>query len=379
MRNPPLLALVVSLVLSAPVARAQFGGGPVSVRTEAVEKRDVQLSQSLVATIEPVTQTTLAAEQPGLVVERSFDEGSVLAKDAVLVRMDTALLKIQREAAQAAADALAAEVDQEKLRAENALRESNRLKGLFEGKIIPEKEFLDQLTIAKTAAAGVKARAAEQAEKQAEVSRLDLMIKKSDVRVTLGNGVVARRYVEVGQWVKQGDPVADVVWTDPVFVRTNVPENLIARVKKGEEVRFSLDAIGDRVFVGKVDQILPVGDPASRTFPVKVLVPNPEGLLRPGFFARAMLLSAGGAGQFLVPKDAIVAGPQGQHVVVARDGKAVVVPVKRGPGGGAKASVVGELRENDRVVVRGNEALRGGEALMDPAAGPPGPPPAAGG
>jgi membrane fusion protein (multidrug efflux system) len=355
--------LPVFLFVAAPsLAFAQFGG-PVAVRTEPVENRDARVGQALVATIEPVTQTTLAAEQAGLVTERTFDDGSTLAEGQVLVRMDTALTKIERDAAQAAADALGAQVEQAKIKSENSQRESNRMKGLFEGKIIPEKEFLDALTLARTDAAEVLVRSAEHAQKKAQVALLDLMIKKSEVRTPLGKGIVAKRYVEVGQWVKQGDPVADVVWMDPVFVRTSVPEAFIGQVKQGEQVTFTLDAVPDKPFTGEINQVLPVADPVSRTFTVKVLVKNPDGLLRPGFFARATIHSRSGR-QFLVPKDAVVTAPDGQHVVVAREGKAVVVPVKRGAAEGTKLVVSGELKEGDQVVTRGNETLRGGEDLQ---------------
>lgn len=367
------------VILSAVQALAQFRGGPVAVRVEPVEKRDAQLAQALVATIEPVTQTTLAAEQPGLVTERNFDEGSILEKDAVIVRLDTALLEIELQAARAAADAVAAQVEQANIQATNSQREANRLKGLFESKIIPEKEYLDQVTIARTDAAIIRTRAAELAEKKAEVARLELVIQKSRVTAPMGKGVVAHRYVEVGQWVKQGDPIADMVWMDPVFVRTNVPESLIARVRKGDKVEITLDAVSDQTFTGVIDQILPVADPQSRTFPVKVLVANPEGTLRPGFFARATLLSSSGTPQFMVSKDALVSTPQGAHVVVARDGKAVIVPVKRGAAQGNKTAVTGELLESDQVVVRGNESLRGGEDLqIQNAAANKGTPPPAG-
>ena len=355
-----LFVPLLTLLLPA-VALAQQG--PVAVRVEPVERRPMQASKPLVATIEPVTETKLASELDGLVVERKFDEGNVVGKDEVIVRLDTDLLKIEREAAQAAADSLAAMLDQAKIKAENSQREANRLGVLFERKVIPEKEYLDALTISRTDAAAVKARAADVAEKKAEVARLDLQIKKSEIKAPMGKGVVARRYVEVGQWVKQGDPVADLLWLDPLFVRANVPEQVISKIKKGDDVRIRIEALGSAELTGKVDQIIPAADPGSRTFAVKVLLPNPEGAIRPGFFAMATFL-AGGGEQFLVPRDAVINRGTQSHVVAAREGKAVVIPVKPGPGDGNKVFVSGELKEGDRVITRGNETLRGGEPLQ---------------
>lgn len=372
-----ILALVVLLSACA-TASAQFGG-PVAVRAAPIEKRAWQVTSPLVATVESVTQTTLAAEQPGLVVERNLDEGSRVSKDQVLVRLDVELLKIQREAAEAARQALAGAVEQAKVRAEHSQREAERLKGLVSQRNTSDKEYRDAVTTARIEAVGITVRGAELNEKKAEVDRLDSLIRKSTVRAPLGDGVVTRRYVEVGQWVKQGDPVADLVWLDPVFVRVNVPEYAIAKVKKGGEARVTFDALGDATFTGVVDQVIPNADPGTRTFPVRILLKNPDRLIQPGFFARATILAPGGEKQFVVPKDAVISAADGSRVVAVREGKAVVVPVKRGSAEGDKISVTGALEESDAVVIRGNETLRGGETLMVEGQPPAGPPPAPGG
>ena len=103
---------------------------------------------------------------------------------------------------------------------------------------------------------------------------------------------------------------------------------------------------------------------------MKILLANPQLEIRPGFFARATLKLAAGEQGLVVPKDAVVMRGTAAHVVVGREGKAVIVPVMRGAAVGDAISVSGELKEGEQVVVRGNEALRGGEMLM-PAGGPP--------
>jgi membrane fusion protein (multidrug efflux system) len=188
------------------------------------------------------------------------------------------------------------------------------------------------------------------------------MLKRTQV-VAPFKGVIAKRHVEVGQWVEVGDAVADLVQTDPLFVRVNVPESVIARVKVGDEAEVQFDALGGEKLTGKVDQILPMADMGSRTFAVKVLLPNPEMQIRPGFFGRGVLTSSTQGARLLVPKDALVTRSGGSHVIVARDGKAALVQVERGPSEGGKIAVSGDLKEGEQVVIRGNETLRGGEPL----------------
>jgi RND family efflux transporter MFP subunit len=355
----------MGLLLGCTTAASAQLGGPVNVRVAPVERRTREVTQPLVASVEPVTQTTLAAEQAGLVVERRFDEGSRTRKDDVLVRMDVELLKLERDSMEAARLALEGALEQAKVRAENSRTEEQRVKGLTDARnAAAGREYRDALTTAKIDTTMVAVRTAELAQKKAEVDRISAAIRKMEVRDPIGNGVVAKRYVEVGQWVKQGDPVADVVWLDPVFVRCHVPEYVIAKIKRGDEARVVFDGLGDKPLVGTVDQVIPSADNASRTFPVKILLKNPGEVIRPGFFARATLLAKTEMPQFGVPKDAVMSGARGAHVVVAREGKAVVIAVKTSGAEGDKAYVTGDLKEDDRVVTRGNESLRGGEPLM---------------
>ncbi|MGH7213305.1 MAG: efflux RND transporter periplasmic adaptor subunit [Tepidisphaeraceae bacterium] len=373
MRFSSRCAVLLPIVLAASFAVAQMG--PAQVFVAPVEKRSVELTAPLVATVEAVTYTTLAAEQEGLVDERLFDEGQKVEKGQVLVRVDTELLKIQRDAAEAARLAIAAELKQAQAEVDNANRERDRIAEMRQTNVAQEKEYRDAVTDAEIAIAKVAQKSAEQAEKKAEVDRLSLMITKADVKAPIA-GVIAKRHAEVGQWIKQGDAVAELVQLDPLWVRTAVPEEAVQRVRKGDEATVMVDALGGKTFAGKVDQILPVADQASRTVWVKILVPNPDGSIMPGFFARATLSSSTSDASLLVPKDALV--PQGErvHVAVVRDGKAVLVPVTRGPSHGEKIVVIGELSEKDQVIVRGNEGLRGGEDVIvlnaPPATAPPG-------
>ena len=122
---------------------------------------------------------------------------------------------------------------------------------------------------------------------------------------------------------------------------------------------------------------LPQADTASRTFRVKILLPNPELKIWPGFFARATLTSNSEAPQFVVPRDAVVSRGTETSVAVARDvktapgpmgpsttGTAVVVSVKVGRSDSRFASIAGDLKQGDLAVTRGNETLRGGETLI---------------
>jgi len=352
------------LVLTLGLAATCSAQGPSQVVVAPVELHPVELTQPLVASVMPVTRSTVATEQEGIVAERFFDEGQRVKKGDVLVRLNTDLLAIERSAAEAARDAAAGELSQAKADFENAQSEAKRLKQLLETNVAPEKEVRDALTRLDIAAARVATRTAALAEKTAMLERLDTRLRKTEVKAPF-EGVISARQVEVGQWVEQGDAVADLLQLDPLFVEVNVPEEVIARVKKGDRASVQIDALGQKPFEGIVDQVIPQADPGSRTFRVKILMPNPELAIWPGFFARATLTSTTEKPQFVVPRDAVVTAGTQSHVVAVREGKSVVVPVKLG-GVGSRGgiSVTGELRKGDVAVIRGNETLRGGEDLV---------------
>jgi multidrug efflux pump subunit AcrA (membrane-fusion protein) len=123
----------------------------------------------------------------------------------------------------------------------------------------------------------------------------------ADHKVSLA---VTRRSVSEGQMVKAGDPVADLVLEDPLRLWGNVPERYTAEVKVGQPVNVRVAAF-DRDFPGQVARINPSIDPISRTFQVEVSVPNPEGHMRPGGFAKAAVVTRRDDQAIVVPREAV--------------------------------------------------------------------------
>ncbi len=360
------MRIVAWFVVLCLTANALGQMGPAAVVVAPVEQRALELTRPLVASVEPVTRATLAAEEGGLVLERTFDEGQRVERGALLVRLDTDLLEARKAAAEAAVRSAEAAVKQAEAELTNARLELERLQGLRQTQIATEKEVRDAQMVVDVNAARVVAREAEVALRQAEVSVLALQIAKSQVRSPF-EGVVSQRHVEVGQWVRQGEAVADVVQLDPLFVRVNVPESVIPQLQSRGEATVTIDALGGETFTARVDQILPQADPNTRTFAVKLLLDNPEMRVRPGFFARVTLLSRLIPDAVVVPKNAVVTQGKESRVVLAVEDQAQIVPVVLVGSDGERYAIKplqGEIKPGDQVVIRGNEALRPGAPLQ---------------
>ena len=112
---------------------------------------------------------------------------------------------------------------------------------------------------------------------------------------------MTRRQVSEGQMIKEGEAVAELVIEDPIRLWSQVPEQYSEDVQVGQRVRLSTRAHPGVFIEGKVARINPSVDSASRTFQVETLVPNERGLLRPGGFAKASIITdaeAKGIGRF---------------------------------------------------------------------------------
>jgi RND family efflux transporter MFP subunit len=205
---------------------------------------------------------------------------------------------------------------------------------------------------------------------QAELARLEEQFERHTMKAPF-DGWISAEHTEVGQWVMQGDPVAEVVELSAVDIEIPVVEDFIGNLHTAVEGMVEIPALPQEKFVGRVAMINPQADPRAHTFPVKIRVANriqnDQPLIKGGMFARVTLAVGKPTPCVLVPKDAVVLGGQQPLVFVAANAgdKTVVkpVPVTLGPAQGAWIAAIGEMKEGDHVIVEGNERVRPGQDI----------------
>ncbi len=172
---------------------------------------------------------------------------------------------------------------------------------------------------------------------------------------------VAKKSVSEGQMIREGDAAFELVIENPLRLWLNIPERFVSEVQPGQEVRVSVASYPGKAFPAKVTRINPVVDSTSRTFQVEAAVPNDEGKLRPGGFAKAEVITDRNARAVIVPLDAIVrfAGVT-KLFVVGEDSKAHAVAVETGKEGPGWAELLVPLPDNARVVTTGQSQLADG-------------------
>ena len=205
-----------------------------------------------------------------------------------------------------------------------------------------------------------------------KVRRLQDILQKYTIRAPFG-GYVTKLHTEVGAWIKQGDPIVELIELDPIEIHTFVPEKFIDRLQPGDRaVSLKFEALPKRRFQAVITRLVPQADPRSRTFPVKLEVENKGFQIKAGMLARVELAVGQQAGLW-VDKDALVLKSGVRYVIVAdatrreHRFKARQVRISVGLTDGNLVEVIGDLSDRDRVVVSGNERLAGGEFLTDQA------------
>jgi multidrug efflux pump subunit AcrA (membrane-fusion protein) len=174
-----------------------------------------------------------------------------------------------------------------------------------------------------------------------------------------GSCAVAARYVSVGELLSAISRMYRLVDDDPLKLRAPVREQYVGEMRVGQRAMVRVDAY-DREFVGRVARISPQVDPGSRTFQIEVVIPNAEGLLRPGGFARARVETRLQDDVVFVPRDAVVTFAGVTKVFTVKDGKAQEVVVEIAPVPGAEVEVTRGLKGGDAVIVKGANRLATG-------------------
>jgi membrane fusion protein (multidrug efflux system) len=357
---------------------------PVQVRKPAVVERAEIVRVG--GNVEAYETSEIGFQVAGRVKRVLVEEGQAVAAGQVLAELDPVDYRLGAEIADneaAAARAMAEkaragarrqELEQAKAAFEQAEDEYRRMKVLYERKSLAPNDFKKIETHWRVAreryeealegarredreAAEAKAR---QAEANARLNRKRL--EDTQLRAPVA-GVVARRLADTGEMIAAGMPVVVLMRLNPARVRVGVPEAEIGKVKTGQRARVRIPSLGGREFPARVELVGFAAEPQSRTFPVRLLAPNPALDLRAGMIAEAEIDSDARVEVRTVPADAVWRDPQGvTHVYVYSPGKGRVYArrVRTGRGAGREVEIVEGLEADDLVVVGGQHKVKDG-------------------
>ena len=178
--------------------------------------------------------------------------------------------------------------------------------------------------------------------------------------------------INIGQYLNPGDTVTMLQTLDPIYADFNVPQQELTKLKPGQKVKVSVDALPGRQFFGKITTVNPAVDAATRNVMVEATISNPEKELAPGMFATVAVDAGAPHSYITVPQTVISYNPYGDVVFVVtqendKDGKSIMVAKQRfvvvGDTRGEQVAIASGLKEGDTVVTSGQIKLKNGSQI----------------
>ncbi|MGA2371688.1 MAG: efflux RND transporter periplasmic adaptor subunit [Candidatus Korobacteraceae bacterium] len=312
-------------------------------------------------TVRAAQSAQLASQVMGVITRVNVHEGNHVRRGEVLITIDAAQQRSVYDSAtaglQASQETIAA------ADADYALAEStmSRYQMLFDKQSVSPQEYDEVKT--KLAAAKARRDAARAGRTQAEagVTEASTAIGFTSLSAPF-DGLVVAKLADAGAMAAPGVPLLTIEDPGRFRLEALVDENQIGTVRLGEAVPIVLDSLGNQTIVGKVVEIVPMADPASRTFTVKIELPvNP--LIRSGLFGRARF-PRGEREAVLVPQNALLHRGQLDAVyVVGKDEIASLRYVTLGKPSAEQVEVLSGLENGERIVAQPGEREFSGKQI----------------
>jgi RND family efflux transporter MFP subunit len=371
----------------AEASPAQSATPAVSATFAKVESRTVAPRLEVSGTLDPDERSEVASQTNGTVLSVAVDIGSRVKKGDVLVELDGREASLRLSAANATteqqkarlgldrnekfdptqvADVKAA-ADAKELarmeleRAERLYKEGAISKSAFDQAKSAKERADAQYDMARNGAAQAYA-AMQTAQSQAGLSAKSL----DDTKIKAPfDGVVVEKRISAGEFASAGRVVVVIVRDDPLRLKFDVAEGSVGGLAIGQPVDLTVAAHPGKSFKGVVKRIGASVKVQSRTLPVEAEVPNAEGLLKPGFFAKALVSLTGEPKPALfVPRSALSQAATGQRVFVKKGDRVIERLVVVGASEGDLVEVSGQLAPGEEVAVDHLTDLTDGAAVM---------------
>lgn len=309
----------------APVAAERV----TKVSVEPASIQSVPQESVYSSTVQASAVNNIAPQSVGRIQSLKGEVGNFVSRGQVLVTMDETALQ------------------QAKIKLSNDQLEYDRLKALLDEGGVSQADF-DQISM------GLKL----------DHSNVDNLTQNTYLRSPI-SGVISARNYDKGDMYSMGQPIFTVQQITPVKLLVGVSESDYTKVKVGQNVDITVDALPDRFFTGKVIRLHPTMDAASHTFNAEVHVTNSNRELRPGMYARVTVNF--GANSSIVVPDAAIVKQQGSAVrfvyVLNEDNTVTQKPVQLGRHFGMNQEILSGIQEGEKIVVKGASVLSDGRKV----------------
>jgi RND family efflux transporter MFP subunit len=240
----------------------------------------------------------------------------------------------------------------------------DRSKNLFDRQLIPKQTFDDTDAKYQAALAALDLARAQYAQAQARLDELNINLANTIISSPV-SGFVGKRSLDPGGWVTPNTgSFISVVDISTVRLVANIIEKDLHRINQGMKATVVVDAYPGEVFDGRIAQVAPVLDPATRTAQIEVEVVNGNFRLKPGMYAKVDFVVERRPNTLVVPANAVVDMSGKKGVFMPEENVAKFKPVTLGMTHPDFVEVTEGLTEGARVVSTGATALREGDRVV---------------
>jgi len=336
--------------MGGPPAAAKAGSGAssgvsgpvIAVVATPVRLENLALEVEALGTAKASESVDVTAKVSNMVTAIRFTEGQKVPKGEVLVELDGEQARADLAVANAALTESASQL--------------KRSRELYSTKVLSDQQ-IEQIEATHTA-------------NQARVASARSRLSDTVIRAPF-SGRVGLRRVSVGSLVAPGTVITTLDDTSSIKLDFTVPERVVAAMRAGLEIEATSVAYPGQTFSGRVASVDSRVDPSTRSVIVRAIVPNEQGLLKPGMFMNVRL-SRGATDVLVVPEEALVPEQGDVFVYVVQDGKASKRKIQAGQRTIGSVQVTDGLQAGEMIVTEGTQKLRDGASvtLVESAAAP---------
>lgn len=308
--------------------------GPVSVKVIVAEPTLLINTISCTGSILANEKAELKPEISGRVIKINFEEGVVVQKNKLLVKINDSDLQAQLKRNEA----------QELVLKNDEYQKSK----LLEIKAISQDEYDAAKSLLLV--------------NQADRQLLLAQISKTEIHAPF-TGKIGLRTISEGNYVVSNTLIATVEQIDPIKIEFEVPEKYSSFIHPGQEINFGTD-VSDSIFLAKIYASESSVSTETRTLKVRALCRNPEGLLKPGSFARVNMVLEKFPEAIKIPSDAVLTDLEGNTVFICKNGKAQSVRVTTGIRTDSEIQITKGISAGDSLIVTGLLQLNNGSSVL---------------
>jgi RND family efflux transporter MFP subunit len=347
-------------------------GGPVSVQTTTVRRIAIQRNVDLAGSLVSPDQAKVSSEVAGVVQQVLVELGDEVKSGQIVAKLDPrevelALYRAQSQLRQTEAqlgidgvrikepppDEQISSVRMAIANRDDAHAQLRRAQRLRSQNLLSQADLDTAETKVKVAEANyqaaienVQSLKATLQERRHAVTLAQKKLNDTSIRSSIA-GQVSERLVQQGEFIRENTPVVSIVQMNPLKVKTAIQERYAGLVRPGLPVEFSVESAPGERFTGKVAYVSPSVDQTTRTFAVEVLVDNSNRRLKPGFFAKGVILTHRDENVMAVPDDAVSTLAGVSSVYVIEQGKIRQQSVSLGEHVGDLFELLGGLKGDE--------------------------------